>query len=192
MSIFNKALLGKWLWRYTSEPTSLWRRVVDSKHDSQRREWCSNRVRECHGVGLWKHIRAVWDRFSKHITYKVGDGSRIKLWHDIWCGELPLRQKFQDLFHLAQVPDALVADHLHLQGSNFVWDIEFSRPAQDWELEVVDSFMELLYSLVIRPDCMDSLHWTPSRHGIFEVSSFYSVLIQPTPQGYFPWKSVKI
>ena len=133
-------------------------------------------------MGLWKYIRAGWDGFSKHITYEIGDGSWIKFWHDIWCGDLPLRQKFSDLFHLARVPEALVADHLRLQGSNFVWDIEFSRPAQDWELEGVDFFMELLYSLVIRPDCMDSLRWTPSRHGIFEVSSSYSVLIQPIPQ----------
>jgi hypothetical protein len=75
MAAFNKALLGKWLWRYTPEPTSLWRRVVDSKYGSQQREWCSNRVREPHEVSLWKHIRVGWDGFSKHITYEVGDGS---------------------------------------------------------------------------------------------------------------------
>ena len=59
MAVFNKALLGKWLWRYTSEPTSLWRRVVDSKYGSQWGDWCSNRVCEPYVVSLWKHIRAV-------------------------------------------------------------------------------------------------------------------------------------
>lgn len=42
MVAFNKALLGKWLWSYTSEPTSLWRQVVDSKYGCQLGEWCSN------------------------------------------------------------------------------------------------------------------------------------------------------
>ena len=74
---------------------------------------------------------------------------------------IPLRQKFPDLSHLPQAPKALVADHLRLQGSNHVWDVDFSRPVQDWELEVVDSIMKLLYSHVIRPGCMDSFGWTP-------------------------------
>jgi hypothetical protein len=42
MATFSKALLGKWLWIYTTEPTSLWRQVVDSKYGSQQREWCFN------------------------------------------------------------------------------------------------------------------------------------------------------
>lgn len=61
----------------------------------------------------------------------------------------------------------MVANQLRLHGSNHFWDIEFSRPVQDWELVVVDSFMELLYSHAIRPGCMDSLCWTLSRRGIF-------------------------
>ena len=101
-----------------------------------------------------------------------------------------MRQKFPDLFHLARAPEAIVADHFRLQGSNHVWDIEFSRLVQDWELVVVDSFMELLYSHVSRSRWMDSLCWTPSQRGIFEVRSFYSVLVQPTPQGNLPWKCV--
>ena len=91
MAIFNKALLGKWLWRYSMEPTSLWRQVIDSKYGGQGRDWCSDRVRATHGVSLWKHIRAGWDVFSNHISYKLGDGSRIRFWHDTWCGDLPLK-----------------------------------------------------------------------------------------------------
>ena len=51
------------------------------------------------------------------------------------------------------------------------------------------SFLEYLYSYPIRRDGMDSLCWTPSSKGIFEVCSYYSVLIQSTDT-YFPWRSV--
>jgi hypothetical protein len=39
--IFNKALLGKWLWRYVHEREALWRSVVDAKYGSTWAGWCS-------------------------------------------------------------------------------------------------------------------------------------------------------
>jgi hypothetical protein len=33
---FNRALLGKWLWRYASEPEAWWRKVVEAKYGSER------------------------------------------------------------------------------------------------------------------------------------------------------------
>jgi hypothetical protein len=41
---FNRALLGKWLWRYATEREALWRSVVDIKYDSLRGGWCSKEV----------------------------------------------------------------------------------------------------------------------------------------------------
>ena len=32
--LFNKSLLGKWLWRYAMERNALWRRVIDTKYGS--------------------------------------------------------------------------------------------------------------------------------------------------------------
>ena len=78
MAVFNKALLGKWLWRYATEPMSLWRRVVDSKYGSQWGGWCSKHSKEPYGVSLWNHIRKGWGCFSQYISFKVGDGSQIK------------------------------------------------------------------------------------------------------------------
>jgi hypothetical protein len=112
LSVFNKALLGKWLWRYAVERGALWRQVVDSKYGSQWGGWCSNQVREPHGVCLWKFIRAGWDSFVSHTSFVVGDGSRIKFWHNSWCGDLPLQVQFPELFRLARAPEATVADHI--------------------------------------------------------------------------------
>jgi hypothetical protein len=189
LSIFNKALLGKWLWRYAMESGALWRQVVDSKYGSQWGGWCSNRVSEPHGVGLWKYIRAGWDSFVKYTSFVVGDGSRIKFWHDSWCGDHPLREQFPDLFRLARAPEASVADHLCFNGSIRHWDIAFSRQVHDWELETVAAFMELLYSCSIRQGHLDSLCWRPSSQKTFQVRSYYSALLNPSRIS-FPWRSV--
>uniref|UniRef100_A0A2N9FDT7 Uncharacterized protein n=1 Tax=Fagus sylvatica TaxID=28930 RepID=A0A2N9FDT7_FAGSY len=74
----------------------------------------------------------------------------------------PLRDSFPDLFRLARVPDASVADHLQILGSSHHWDVVFSRQAQDWELEIVSGFMELLYSYPIRRGSLDEMCWRPS------------------------------
>ena len=50
--------------------------------------------------------------------------------------------------------------------------------------------MALIYSQVIRPGVGDTLCWNPSRRGIFEVRSYYYVLLQPYPKETFPWKCV--
>jgi hypothetical protein len=35
-----------------------------------------------------------------------------------------------------------VADQRHLSGSMQLWDIDFLRSVQDWELELMTTFME--------------------------------------------------
>ena len=142
-----------------------------------------------YGVGLWKFIRAGWDDFSRHSAFKVGDGSRVKFWCDTWCGDQPLRDSFPDLFRLARVLNASVADHLQLLGSSHHWDVVFSRHAQDWELEIVSTFMELLYSYPIQRGSLDEMCWRPSSQKTFMVRSYYSLLSQPS-RSFFPWKSI--
>jgi hypothetical protein len=57
LRIFNKALLGKWLWRYAHERGAWWKSVVDAKYGSTWTGWCSLNPPGSHRVGLWKNIR---------------------------------------------------------------------------------------------------------------------------------------
>ena len=151
--------------------------------------WCSNLGKEAHGVSLWKHIRAGWISFSHHISFQVGDGCHIRFWYDLWCGDQPLRDRFPVLFCLSRKSEAMVADHLQFHGSNHIWDVEFSRAVQDWELDLVESFMELLYSTPVRQGSLNAVRWNISRREVFEVSSFYSALPHTT-SSFYPWRSV--
>lgn len=45
---------------------------------------CTEVVSGPYGVSLWKSIRWEWETFSSYIQYEVGDGSRVKFWHDWW------------------------------------------------------------------------------------------------------------
>jgi hypothetical protein len=41
LRLFNHALIGKWQWRFTSEPSAQWRKVVEAKYGAERGGWRS-------------------------------------------------------------------------------------------------------------------------------------------------------
>jgi hypothetical protein len=52
LTVFNHALLGRWLWCYRLEKEAWWRVVVDSKYGSLWRGWCSLELARAFEVGL--------------------------------------------------------------------------------------------------------------------------------------------
>ena len=46
LSRLNKALLGKWCWRFVSEQDSLWKQVIVRKFGEEDGGWCSGDSRE--------------------------------------------------------------------------------------------------------------------------------------------------
>ena len=75
---FNQALLGKWLWRFGHEVTHLWRRVISTKYGEDHGGWCTKVCRRSHGCGLWRSIHEGWESFSKHLSFIVSEGTRIR------------------------------------------------------------------------------------------------------------------
>jgi hypothetical protein len=88
---------------------------VDVKYDSMRGGWCSKEVGGSYGVGVWKCIRKGWAGFANHVRYEVGDGSKVLFWHDVWCGEQPLKNLFPELFTIACDKDVWVAETMQVQ-----------------------------------------------------------------------------
>jgi len=186
---FNRALMGKWLRRFALERDALWRKVVDIKYGSMRGGWCSKEVGGSFGVGVWKCIRRGWDAFAAHVRYEVGDGSKVLFWHDVWCGEVPLKTLFLDLFLIASGKDAWVEESMQRQNVTILWNILYTRLVHDWEVEVVCRFFEMLYSLKVRSEGEDKMCCIPTRNKSFEVKSYYKVLLSPI-QSSFLWKSI--
>ena len=79
---FNQALLRKWLWHFGHDDTRLWQHVIALKYGVDRGGWTTKSNRKVHGCNLWRSIRARWDSFFPHVSFKVGDCTRIRFWHD--------------------------------------------------------------------------------------------------------------
>uniref|UniRef100_A0A2N9IE81 Reverse transcriptase zinc-binding domain-containing protein n=1 Tax=Fagus sylvatica TaxID=28930 RepID=A0A2N9IE81_FAGSY len=184
-----QALLGKWLWRYAREKEALWRKIVEIKYGGLWGGWCSNYVAGPHGKGLWKHIRKGWPQFADHVHFRVGDGAHIKFWQHQWCGETPLQRRFPELYQLASNREASVKDLALYDGTSFHWNVSFTRLVQDWELESVAEFLDVIYMVVPTQGVLDTICWKHDVRKEFSVNSFYQCLLSPTHRDY-PWRSV--
>ena len=109
LAILNKALLGKWLWRFANENDPLWKQIIFRKYSFQEGGWCSKGVRDRYGVGVWKAIKNGWENFRTHSRFIVGDGIRVKFWKDLWCENQSLEDAFPNLFNLTVNKEGWVA-----------------------------------------------------------------------------------
>ena len=188
---FNKALLGKWLWRFGMEESHLWRRVIATKYGVNEGGWSTKKIRGAHGCGLWRSISSNWADFVSFLDYEVGVGDRIRFWFDRWCGDCPLKDAFPDLFVCTTNRNATVASLLlqSTSGSRNSWNITFTRNFNDWEVARVASFFECLYSHVSFRNGADHIRWSLKRDGVFDIRSYYSALRGSQPVS-FPWKAI--
>ncbi|XP_059625407.1 uncharacterized protein LOC132268594 [Cornus florida] len=134
LAAFNRALLGKWLWRFGSERHRLWRKIVACRFGEDIGGWSAQQARSAIGVGVgvgvWQSIGKGWDEFSKHIIFRVREGRSVRFWEDPWYEERPLCHQFPRLFRIAVDCYALVADCYCLDsGGGWYWGGPFELGA---------------------------------------------------------------
>ena len=188
-SILNKALLCKWCWRFANERESLWRKVIRSKFGEDYGGWSSGDIKGGFGVGLWKDIKKEWTHLCQNTYLALGNGSRISFWEDAWCGEEALSLSFPNLFRLTAQKFARVADLWNWESGEGGWNPIFTRSFNDWEMEEVDRFLQILCRKQINPLLEDKILFKGSRNEGFSVKIMYRVL-DCSPQVEFPSRSI--
>lgn len=113
-----------------------------------------------------------WENFLQHVKFWVGIGNRIHLWHDRWCGERTLKEAFPDLFDYASTREATIESVLLRQNGGIDWNVSFVRNFNEWEMENVASFLNLLNSHIPASSDPDALYWHLKRDGGFDIRSF--------------------
>ena len=72
LSILNRALLCKLIWRFANEKNALWRNVISWKFGEDRGDWVSCAFRGAFGTSVWKEIRKEWDTVFPHVVFSQG------------------------------------------------------------------------------------------------------------------------
>jgi hypothetical protein len=80
---------------------------------------------------------------------------------------------FLDLFGIARVRYAFVADLLRLSDGVILWDLSFTKSVQDWELESLSIFLDLLFLTSVRGDGVDKICWRLPEGAQFSFGSYF-------------------
>nr|GEZ08412.1 RNA-directed DNA polymerase, eukaryota, reverse transcriptase zinc-binding domain protein [Tanacetum cinerariifolium] len=131
----NLGLLGKWKWRFLTEKTALWRKVV--KYFYGEDGGFSSRGNSIGHYGTWHgiinavaNIEKLDGSFNSSFKLKISNGSDTLFWKDKWCedGSL-LMDRFPRLFSLDSSADCTIRDRWgvvllaeHRLGFHHVWN----------------------------------------------------------------------
>ncbi|KAJ9682385.1 hypothetical protein PVL29_018325 [Vitis rotundifolia] len=184
----NKALLGKWIWRFASDRDILWKKVIGTKYGKEGFGWRTKETRGTYGVGVWKEILKEANWCWENMMFKVGKGNRVSFWTDHWCGNTALSLMFPQLFALSVQRNATVKDVWDSSLGQGGWNLIFSRDFNDWELDLIGDLLILLRDFRTSSK-EDSVFWKEGNHGTFRVKDAFRLLDAPNDTA-FPVKCI--
>ena len=96
--------MEKTTWNWSQEPYSSisWHLLVFPRHS-----------------GFKSPFPVVTIKLSRRLMWLIRDGTRVKFWHDVWCGDNPLSTCFPDLFRISNDKEAYVVDLMQFPNGFF-------------------------------------------------------------------------
>jgi hypothetical protein len=167
LTLFNKALLAKQLWRLSQQPDSLVARIFKAKYYA----FCS--VLEA-DVGkkpslVWRSLMSAKEVIKKGAIWRIGDGESIKVWGDCW---LPTPVSYSVQTPATNLQERMTVseliDPVHRRWKGTLIDVNFIKE----EAEVIKN-------IPLSPiPTKEKLIWRGTHNGVFMVRSAYHMEVE--------------
>lgn len=110
--------------------------------------------------------------FLDNVKLVVGNGGRIQVWLDHWCGHQCLMEKFPRLFSLSTEKDITLSALLERKRLSRIWEFNFQRVLFAWEAEELERLVTLVNQVELGAgDNEDCLKWLACSSEQFSISS---------------------
>ncbi|GKC53006.1 RNA-directed DNA polymerase, eukaryota, reverse transcriptase zinc-binding domain protein [Tanacetum coccineum] len=127
-----------------------------------------------HSSGLWSKIVGSSNFLHSNeilpndsIRFRVGSGSSIHFWKDLWTGNSPLYLRYNRLFRLDRDKDCLVSDRFIDNQWSWNWSRSYMGTRNDAYLFYMINEITPLELSYDRDVC----YWSMANDGMFSVSS---------------------
>ena len=91
------------------------------------------------------------------------------------------RESGCDMFNMAVHKKVLVADVWDFSRAEGGWSLVFVRDFNDWEMEEVERFLQILYRRKIMSHQEDQLLLKGAKEAVFSTRLIYKKMVQPHP-----------
>nr|GEX17403.1 RNA-directed DNA polymerase, eukaryota, reverse transcriptase zinc-binding domain protein [Tanacetum cinerariifolium] len=167
----NRALMFKWVWRFITQGSSLWARVIKELHAYDGK--IGQKVKSCY-PSLWLDIIHEVEMFSSRsidlvclIHSKLGNGANMSFWEVAWSRGSPFKSLFPRLYVLETQKKIDVASKLSYSGL----DVSFRLPPRGGvKIQQFEHMKEKVEGCILA-DMMDRWFWALEGLGEFTITS---------------------
>ncbi|KAE8735025.1 Betaine aldehyde dehydrogenase [Hibiscus syriacus] len=178
LNYMNRALLGKWSWRFANDRGSVWKKVICSKYNLDPSLLIFKEKLPAFSSWIWKSIVNNHFKddqfgaiFQSLLDVRVGSGDRISFWSDNWATVSPLKEVFPRLFVLSVNKNGKLKEFGEFKSSVWCWHVQLRRSLSDWELVQLCDLITLIHNISLSKDLSDGWVWRGNGVGIYSVKT---------------------
>ncbi|XP_062021276.1 uncharacterized protein LOC133737799 [Rosa rugosa] len=179
-SEMNQAMLAKAGWRLFQNNSGLWATVYKDKYLSHDNLFDANYQIPKDCSSTWRSVVHGASLLKQGLTWRVGDGKRIKFWIDIWLPPLAL---INYIHHDVEIDiNATICSFWNENGRNI--NLLYSYFPDD----IVS---RILHTPPGFDGCGEDIQiWNYTSNGDFSVKSAYHIFFDTYDQLHSPWKFI--
>lgn len=169
LEVKNKAMLGKWWFKWRNERGSQWNKIIRAKYNYDKDVDLDSLEISTRYSSIWNNIIKVnnkegFDKAleSKNCKWTVKNGESTLFWEDWWYGDKSFNITYQRLYNLCKIKKVVVKDFIGFwQNDSTRSEHLWKRELRAWELEEVVKLNEVIESFTFKIG-VDSLAWSGS------------------------------
>ena len=97
--------------------------------------------------------------FFGNLSFKLGDGSRVRFWQDAWLLSRPLKSEFSRLFRKSSQQNDFIANMGWYEGTTWRWTLAWNREFTLADQQQLLKLQDLLQHHYPSRHYTDSIQW---------------------------------